>query len=606
MSWLLISILSNTILAFSAVFDKLLLGRSIKDPLIYAFWTAISSLAAVVLIPFGSISVSWDIFWLALATGAIWFWGALFFMIAISRGEASTALPLIGALAPIATFFTSAAFLDGGLGVTEYFGFFFLVFGGFIFLIAEEPKLRMPVFIAAGLSAVFFGISNALLNPVFLHSSFVAGIFWTRIGAVIAAATLLFSSKVRERLFAVAHAGNIRDWIMYWGNRILAAGGVILNFYPFVLAHPALVDAANGFKYAVIVFLGWIILGERFRGKILMLKVLATALIIGGLLWFGLGEYASSIPVDGSREIQWGITFSHKFSRDLGLNWRENFNAILYEVKPHKIRLVAYWDEIERERGKYDFSDLDWMMDRARESGTEIILAVGLRVPRWPECHVPEWAQNLELRTQNLAVHEYMRAVVERYKNNPAIKMWQVENEPYLRFGECPERESGFLEREIALVKSVDPSRPILVTDGGEFGDWYRASKAGDVFGTTMYRRAYPRFIGPIFGVIEYPLSPAYFRFKEKLIRWIVGNYDKKFIVIELQGEPWSSVQLRDVSLEEQFRIFDLEYFRDTIRYARDTGFDEYYLWGAEWWYWLGKKHNDWRFWDEAKGLLRN
>ncbi|KKU04619.1 MAG: hypothetical protein UX07_C0031G0005 [Parcubacteria group bacterium GW2011_GWA2_45_30] len=604
MTWIWISIISNSVLAFSAIFDKMLLGRSIKDPFVYAFWSAISSLAVVFLIPFGSISVSWNIFLLSLATGAIWFLGALFFTISISRGEASTAFPLIGALAPIATFFASTAFLSNNLGLTEYIGFLFLVFGGFIFLIAEEPKLRILILITTGLSAVFFGISNALLNPIFAQSSFVAGIFWTRIGAVATAVTLLIFQKLRQRIFIAAGERNIRDWLFYWGNRAFAAGGVILNFYPFALTHPALADAANGFKYVAIVFLGWLILGERFRGKILAFKALATISIIGGLLWIGLGEYASSIPVDQNREIQWGITFSHKFSRDLGLDWRENFEAIFNDLKPKKIRLVAYWDEIEKEKSRYDFADLDWMINHASGAGAEIILAVGMRVPRWPECHVPRWAQNLELRIQNLALHEYMRVVVERYKENPAIKMWQVENEPYLRFGECPEREGGFLEKEIELVKSVDLARPILVTDGGEFGDWYRSAEAGDVFGTTMYRRAYPRFIGSILGPVEYPISPSYFRFKEKIIRWLIGDYDKQFIVVELQAEPWGNVELPLLPLGEQIRLFSPDYFRDTIRYARETGFGEYYLWGSEWWYWMREKQNVPDYWDEVKILI--
>lgn len=605
MSWLFISLISNTVLAFSAVFDKLLLRRTIKDPVFFAFWAGISTLAVVFLVPFGSISISGYVLILALISGITWFVALFCFYIAMSRGEASTSLPLIGALAPVFTLLASYTLLDKGLGFIEYLGFSILITGGIIFLVAEEPKLRLSIFIAAGLSALFFGISNALLNPVFLQSSFMAGIFWTKIGGAVAAVVLLLSAKFRQRIFVTSEERDIRDWTYYWANRALAAGGMILGLYPFALAHPALVDAANGFKYAAIVFLGWLILGERFRGKVLILKILATGLILAGLLGLGLGEYASRIPVDENREIQWGLTFSHKFSRELGLDWRENFNAILYEAKSRKIRLVAYWDEIEKEKGVYDFADLDWMMERARDAGVEVILAVGMRVPRWPECHVPQWAKNLELRTQNLALHEYMRKAVERYKDNPAIKIWQVENEPYLAFGECPERPDGFLQSEIALVKSIDPSRPVLVTDGGEFGDWYRAAKAGDVFGTTMYRRAYPRFIGPLFGPVEYPISPAYFRFKEKLIRRLTGDHEKHFMVVELQSEPWGSVELPLLPLEEQMYIFPIEYFRDTIRYAKETGFDEYYLWGAEWWYWLKTKQNDPRMWYEVKNLLR-
>lgn len=197
-----------------------------------------------------------------------------------------------------------------------------------------------------------------------------------------------------------------------------------------------------------------------------------------------------------------------------------------------------------------------------------------------------------------------MKVVVEHYRANQSIIMWQIENEPYLMFGNCATRGKNFLEKEIALVKSLDTTRPVLVTDGGEFGLWYRAARAGDIFGTTMYRRVYPRFIGPLFGVIEYPLSPSYFRLKEKFVRWVIGDPQKKFIVVELQGEPWEPVALSQVPYEEQLKNFNREYFAKTIAYAKEAGFDEYYLWGSEWWYWLWEKHNDASVWNEAKNVL--
>ena len=97
-----------------------------------------------------------------------------------------------------------------------------------------------------------------------------------------------------------------------------------------------------------------------------------------------------------------------------------------------------------------------------------------------------------------------------------------------------------------------------------------------------------------------------YFRIKEKIIRFLINDYNKRFIVIELQAEPWSPKGLWEISYEEQMRLFRLDYFIGTIKYAKETGFDEYYLWGAEWWYYLKEKYNDSRYWDYGKILFRN
>ena len=61
----------------------------------------------------------------------------------------------------------------------------------------------------------------------------------------------------------------------------------------------------------------------------------------------------------------------------------------------HYVRLSAQWDQIEKKKGEYDFNDLDWFMGEADKRGAKVALAVGQKVPRWPECHAPEWAKNL-------------------------------------------------------------------------------------------------------------------------------------------------------------------------------------------------------------------
>ena len=88
------------------------------------------------------------------------------------------------------------------------------------------------------------------------------------------------------------------------------------------------------------------------------------------------------------------------------------------------------------------------------------------------------------------------------------------------------------------------------------------------------------------------------------MTRFIIKDYNKPFLVSELQAEPWATVDFRGLSVEEQFKVFGPEYFKETIEYAKKTGFNEYYLWGAEWWYWLKEKQNEPVMWEEAKKLF--
>lgn len=603
MSWFPVAIIAQIILGTSAVFDKMLLKRSIFNPAAYTFWLGVLGLFAVFLLPFGVFGLPAMAIGVALIAGALFLLAMLFLFLSLHRTEASKSLLLIGGITPITTLLIGSFFPDGSLAPADIIGFVFLVLGGFALFLSDKKEIRGNVALLACASAVCFGLSNTLTKQVFLQSSFAAGFFWVKIGGVLFVLSFLLLPALRRSIFSAIHRDNTQHHAFYVFNRGYAAVGSVLINVAIFLAHPALVEATQSIKYAVIFIASWFLLSEHFKGRVLAGKLIAIALIGGGFLWLAGADIARNIPVDRDRPIVWGATFSQKFSRELGLDWKESFTVFMNELKPGAVRLVAYWDDIEREQGVFDFSETDWLVEIAAQSDVRVVFALGMKAPRWPECHIPSWAKTLDTEKREEALRAYMEQVVARYSAKSVIAMWQVENEPYLAFGDCPERGVRFLEQEVALVKSLDPARSILTTDGGEFGLWYKAAENGDAFGTTMYRKVYPKVIGPRFGVVEYPLAPSFFRFKEKVVRRILSDWEKPFMVIELQAEPWGPKHISQFTDAETDEIFSPEYLTETIEYAKETGFDEYYLWGAEWWYWK-KKQGDERYWEIAKDLF--
>jgi len=73
---------------------------------------------------------------------------------------------------------------------------------------------------------------------------------------------------------------------------------------------------------------------------------------------------------------------------------------------------------------------------------------------------------------------------------------------------------------------------------------------------------------------------------------------------VELQAEPWGEKLLYDSPLEEQEKTMNLEQFKYNIEFARNTGISEFYLWGAEWWFWMKEKQDSPEIWNEAKKLF--
>jgi hypothetical protein len=328
-----------------------------------------------------------------------------------------------------------------------------------------------------------------------------------------------------------------------------------------------------------------------------MKKILKIILLIVGMLIFSLFCFFFIGKTEPAEEINWGVVFSQKHSELLGLDWRKNYLAILDDLKAKNLKLIAYWDLIEKEPEVYDFSDLDWQINEAQKRGAKILLVFGRRVPRWPECHIPKWALLPKNIHKERLLH-FIKVLVQRYKDNPAIWAWQVENEPFFPFGKCPPPDETFLKEEIRLVKSLDDKkRPIVISESGEIPLWFKAARLGDIVGHTLYRKVWVHQIGIYF---TYPFPPVYYARKVWLIKRI---FKKPVICVELQAEPWGPVLLYDLPLREQEKTMNLKRFKKVIEYAKNTGEDTFYLWGAEWWYWMKEKQRQPQIWEEAKKL---
>lgn len=327
--------------------------------------------------------------------------------------------------------------------------------------------------------------------------------------------------------------------------------------------------------------------------KKILLTILLTVLLF---ILFFIGYFFIGKPPE-VEEIAWGVNFSQKHSRDMGLDWQENYLALLDDLKVKNIKLITHWDLIEEKKDEYFFDDLDWQISEAEKRNAKIILVIGMKTGRWPECHLPSWAKNLSKEEQQREILELLEEIVLRYKNSKSIWAWQVENEPLFPFGECPWADKDFLKKEIALVRSLD-KRPIIITDSGEFSFWITAARLGDIVGTTLHRIVW---FEELKRYVRFPFNPIYYSRRAQLIKKL---FNKEVICVELQAEPWGPTLLYDSPLKEQEKTMNLEQFRKNIEFVKRTGFNRVYLWGAEWWYWMKIKQNRPEIWQEAKKLF--
>jgi len=328
------------------------------------------------------------------------------------------------------------------------------------------------------------------------------------------------------------------------------------------------------------------------REPIMFIIIFLIAILIVFLI------YLSQVSYNPNKQIVYGVTFTKSFAKYLDLDWRQTYLAVLDDLKVKYIRIPIFWNEIEPEKNLYNFEDIDWQIAEAEKRDDHLILVVGRRQPRWPECHDPAWVEGTDYKEVRAKILQNIEKIVNRYKNNKAVEIWQVENEPFLDFfGKCPKMSKKELQEEINLVKSLD-KRKVLITDSGELSTWYPGIKMGDLFGTTLYRTTYNKLIG----YWHYFFVPAsYYRVKDYL--W--GKPQEAMYIAELQAEPWFPQGPLQSPVAEHYKSMNAEQLVKNADYANKTNFYRAYFWGVEWWYWLKTKQKDNSVWEAARKYFK-
>lgn len=342
---------------------------------------------------------------------------------------------------------------------------------------------------------------------------------------------------------------------------------------------------------------------KQFWRKGICQKIVTVIMaLLVGMIGVSYGVAQWYIASQRDKPLVFGATFSPYYAEYFGLDPQQTLNAIINDLGVKQLRLVSYWDMGEPTQGTYDFKDLDWQFAMAEKSGAKVSLAIGLRQPRWPECHMPSWATHMPMSQWEPKLINYMQAVIDRYKNSPALDSYQLENEFFLKvFGECPDFSRDRLEREAAFVKQADPHHPLIITRSNNALGLPIGQPRPDEFGVSVYKRVWDKTITKRY--FEYPF-PAWFY--ASLAGYGKLATGKDLMIHELQTEAWlpdtGQYAMNDIaSIPEQNKSLDAARLKDRLDYGAATGMRTIYVWGAEWWYWQKVKADKPDLWNTAK-----
>jgi hypothetical protein len=307
-----------------------------------------------------------------------------------------------------------------------------------------------------------------------------------------------------------------------------------------------------------------------------------------------------------------GTTFSPLQCYYMNLDFRKVFQQVT-TLGLNRIRLGAYWNVIQKNQNEFDFSELDWLLDQCDRANIEVALVVGMKVPRWPEYHFPQWVSDryntgagdlaLDRRSPEVAALtlQFVEKVMNHCRLAPAVKYWQVENEPFTRLEITGGRflSPEFVKQEVDLVRSlVYDNQKILVTnaihlptpkpteDEPAFMD---SLQIADAVGINVYSKV-PA--GPT-GYLE-PL-PAFW---QQLEQWqtALQQYNREAWIAEAQAEPWEAGQL--VAMEKpNYPSASPWRMRSLVTQLTQLGYGTVLLWGCEYWYWQKQQGNNLWWW---------
>ena len=326
---------------------------------------------------------------------------------------------------------------------------------------------------------------------------------------------------------------------------------------------------------------------------------------------FVLNAFLNPIPKKNSPlgfKVSYGVSYSFEQAQWYGLDGRDAFVELLDTTRFDWVRLPFFWDEMVDKKGRLKLEDLEFAILEAKKRNVKVVIALGAKVPYYPEYHLPQRIKNQLKFGETIGLDhpiaaeilEIDKKVVRELSKYDNISHWQVENEPFLANVNNWKIDESLLSAEIEVVRENDPKmRPVILNHVGPavFDKRYKSLLSlllpGDVFGVNAYFKTQGVYLMAfrIFGKevkIDWPhflvwpvqswsgFSPNFSNLKKESEKRGVD-----FWILEVQSEPY--IRALDDAKRNQsyFTAGDIEAASTFLNSFRINSMG---LWGAHFW----------------------
>jgi len=271
MAWILLATAGQFLNAIVAFLDKYIVTdeKAMPRPFVYAFYSClltggwliifalgfIPAFATIGLPHLSNITVpTIQIVSMAFLTGYTFFMALVSMYTALQKSEAVNVLPVIGAVSAISAFGMNYLFLD--ISLTANFGLGIIILSLGTLLVAQTlPKAETVVHVIH--SGLFFALHFITMKGLFMETSFDDGFFWSRIGFILFALSLLlvpaYYTKIKERTAGTT----AKTGLLVIATKILAGVAAFMLLKATDWGDVAVVQALDGVKFVFILLISF-------------------------------------------------------------------------------------------------------------------------------------------------------------------------------------------------------------------------------------------------------------------------------------------------------------------------------------------------------------
>ncbi|PIW96952.1 hypothetical protein COZ82_02210 [Candidatus Kaiserbacteria bacterium CG_4_8_14_3_um_filter_38_9] len=269
MVWILLATAGQFINAVVVYLDKYIVtdDKALPRPFVYAFYSClltggwvviyflvfIPSLADIGLPNLQNISSpTIQVVSMSFLTAYTFFMALVSMFTALRKAEAVNVMPVVGTISALASFGMSYLFLQIPLTTNFIWGISVLSLGT---LLVAQTLPKMETIIHVIHSGIFFALHYITMKGLFLETNFDNGFFWSRIGFVLFALSLLlvpvYYEKIREHTITLS----LRTGLLMVITKILAGVSAFLILKATDLGDVAVVQALDGVKFVFILLI---------------------------------------------------------------------------------------------------------------------------------------------------------------------------------------------------------------------------------------------------------------------------------------------------------------------------------------------------------------